>query len=170
MYHKREKEDISDMGCSNESLKIIVTLQEQQRICDLIKSIVTELKYTQDWTYAANNIKNESFREKYICGEDEYKSVLSKLNPAVFLEAEKNNSKKVKINADAAKEVMYKFIVREMFVLKYPEDIEEELVNIYVKVTFPGGIEESMIIVSFHESLRSLEDELENKIRIIGQQ
>ena len=158
------------MGCNNDSLKIIVSPEEQQRICGLIKKIVTERKYTVDWTYAAGNIKNQRFIEKYICREEEYRSVLSKLNPAVFLEAEKNNSKKARRNANAAKEIMYKFIVRESFILRDPINIEEEIIDVYVKITFPNGIEDSMIIVSFHESLRNLEDELENKLNTNGQQ
>lgn len=158
------------MERNNDSLKIIVSPEEQQRVCDVIKTIVTDKEYTVDWTYAAGNIKNELFREKYLCGENEYRSVLSKLNPAVFLEAERNNSKKARRNADAAKEIMYKFIVHETFALVDPINVEDEDIDIYVKITFLNGVEDGLIIVSFHESLRSLEDELENKLNTDGQQ
>ena len=64
---------------------------------------------------------------------------------------------------------MYKFIVKEIFVLRCPEDEDEKKISVYVKITFAYDCDESVIIVSFHESLRSLEEELENKMKAKGQ-
>lgn len=157
------------MADDAQSLEVILSEEELDRVITGIKDIVNNGLYTRDWTYASNNPKNRSFIEKYICGEDEYRSVINKLSPAVFYEAEKNNSPRARRDANAAKEIMYKFITEEVFALRYPDEVEEEKINIYIKITFPGGSDDNIIIVSFHESLRDLEEELENKIATRGQ-
>lgn len=157
------------MADSNESLEIELSDSEKDRVIDKIKKIVNCGNYTEDWTYSVNNIKNQKFRETYICGEEEYKKVINKLSKENFYEAERNNSTKAKYDARLAKQIMYKFIVKEIFVLRCPEDEDEKKISVYVKITFAYDCDESVIIVSFHESLRSLEEELENKMKAKGQ-
>ena len=82
--------------------------------------------YTEDWTYAPGNEKNEIFRQIYICGEDEYKIVINKLSKENFYEAERNNSPRAKNDVRVAKEIMYKFILEETFAFRYPEEDDEK--------------------------------------------
>ena len=157
------------MADSNESLEIELSDSEKDRIISKIKGIVNCGNYTEDWTYSVNNIKNQRFREIYICGEEEYKKVINKLSKENFYEAERNNSVKARHDSRLAKQVMYKFILEETFLFRCPEDEDEKKISVYVKITFAFDCDDSVIIVSFHESLRSLEEELENKMKAKGQ-
>lgn len=157
------------MGDELGTLEIQLSDSEKDSVISRFKEIVNNGAYTEDWTYAPGNEKNERFRQIYICGEEEYKTVINKLSKENFYEAERNNSPRAKSDLRVAKEIMYKFILEETFAFRYPEEEEEKKIFVYVKITFPYNCEDSLIIVSFHESLRSLEDELENKMRAKGQ-
>jgi len=145
-------------------LEVALSKEQQSEVIEKIKKVVNNGRYNIDWTYAPSNKKNRSFMEKYICGEDEYRNVINKLSTECFYEAERNNSPKARADAEAAKEIMYKFIIKDNFALRYPDDVEEEDIDVYIKITFPYGSDDSVIIVSFHESLRSLEEEFDNKV------
>jgi len=148
---------------TNDSLEIELDEGEIKRVIEVIKDIVNNGVFSNDWTYSVNNQKNIDFLKTYICGEEKYREVLNKLDLNNFYEAEKNNSPRAKVDSKVAKEIMYKFILEESFVLRIQDERDDERINIYVKITFPYGLEDSLIIVSFHQSLRSLKEELEKK-------
>lgn len=135
-----------------------ITEDEVSRVIERAKEIVRTGTFTEDWTYSIKNQKNVNFRDTYLCGEDEYRKVMLDLDKSSFYEAERNNSPKARRDDDAAKEIVYKFIPEETFYLR-EIDAQAKKIHLYVKFTFPGGIEDSVIIISFHESERSLEEQ-----------
>lgn len=142
----------------SKDLTLSISENEISRVIKKAKEIVRTGTFTEDWTYSITNQKNVDFCEKYLCGEDEFRKVVLGLDKSSFYEAERNNSPKARRDDDAAKEIVYKFIPEETFYLR-EIDTEAKKINLYVKFTFPGGIEDSVIIISFHESERSLEEQ-----------
>lgn len=147
------------MNTPNNNNPLIVSLssEELQHVLEQMKNIIKNGTFGQDWTYARNNSKNKIFRETYLCDENDYKNIMLRLDESSFYEAERNNSPKARRNAQAAQEIMYKFIPKEDFVLRDEEDTKT--IHLYIKFTFPVPNNGNVIIVSFHESERSLQEQ-----------
>lgn len=144
---------------SEEDIKVSLSDEELKKVIAKMQKIIKEGEYTEDWTYSSGNRKNKLFRETYICGEDEYRDVMLRLKPDCFYEAEKNNSPRAQRDPEAAKEIMYKFIIKETFHLR-DDEVTKEL-DLYIKFDFPAPEFGDVVIVSFHESERSLEEQRE---------
>jgi hypothetical protein len=141
-------------------LSIDLSLEGLQNALDRMKNIIKNGRFGQDWTYARNNFKNRVFRSTYLCDENNYKNIMLKLDESNFYEAEKNNSPKARRDPQAAQEIMYKFILKEEFELIVPENEEcMKTINLYIKFTFPMPDDNNVIIISFHEAERSLEEQ-----------
>lgn len=147
---------------NNNPLFISLSSQELKNVLEQMKDIIKNGTFGQDWTYARNNYKNIDFRNTYMCDVDDYKNVMLRLNESSFYEAERNNSPKARRDERVAQEIMYKFIPKETFVLREPEDEEDtKTINLYIKFTFPVTNDGNVIIVSFHEAECSLEEQKE---------
>ena len=141
-------------------LIIRLSSEELQNVLEQMKNIIKNGTFGQDWTYARNYYKNQIFRDTYLCSEDDYKNIMLRLNESSFYEAERNNSPRARRDEQAAQEIMYKFIPKETFGLVVPEDEEDtKTINLYIKFTFPVPNDENVIIISFHEAERSLEEQ-----------
>lgn len=145
---------------NNNPLVIRLSSEELQNVLEQMKNIIENGTFGQDWTYSRNNYKNRIFRNTYLCSEEDYKNVMLRLNESSFYEAERNNSPKARRDEQAAQEIMYKFIPKETFVLINPADEEDtKTINLYIKFTFPVPNDGNVIIISFHEAERSLEEQ-----------
>lgn len=149
---RTQDEENADSDTEAESESITEKLRE-------MAEILTMKNVNQRWTVDVSREKNARFRKKYVCDDEIVLETLRELKAKDFVCFDKNRSKKAKVNPDYQKQIIMIFVLSKVFMLKDDDDDKAKEINLYIKLTYL--VNGMLIAISFHESERSHDEEME---------